>query len=164
MSETTTTRTAGWALGLLTVGVIGGAAIGALPSASAAGSAATTASYAVAAPGQTTPGGTETPLTGDTASQVEAAVLAAYPGATVDRLETDSGGTAAYEAHLTTAEGERLTVFVDEAFAVVSTQEGRGGPGGRGGDCPEGTAPGDSTDPATPAPADPSAEGVAYVA
>ncbi|MCU1431272.1 MAG: hypothetical protein JWP95_377 [Actinotalea sp.] len=74
-------------------------------------------------------------LTGDAASQVEAAVLAAYPGATIDRLETDSDGT--YEAHLTTADGDRVTVELGEDFVITGEEAGggRGGRGGPGGDC-----------------------------
>ncbi len=77
-------------------------------------------------------------LTGDTAESVRKAVLAEYPGATVVRLETDSGGV--YEAHITTADGEPVTVLVDEDFEVTGEEEhgpghhGRGhGPGGPGG-------------------------------
>ena len=69
----------------------------------------------------------EEALTGDTKTQVEDAVLAAYPGATIDRSETDDGGV--YEAHITTADGDELTVLVGEDFAVTGTQTG-----GHGGD------------------------------
>lgn len=77
---------------------------------------------------------TETPLTGDTAAKVTAAALAASPGATVERVETDDDGSP-YEAHITTADGSHATVKVDANFAVTSidTQSGKGGPGGRGG-------------------------------
>jgi len=79
---------------------------------------------------------TQEVLTGDTASSVEAAVLAAYPDATIERLETDAEG-AAYEAHVTLADGSRATVKLDESFAVTATETGPdghgGGPGGRGG-------------------------------
>jgi hypothetical protein len=79
---------------------------------------------------------TEEELTGDTATSVEAAVLAAYPDATIERLETDAEG-AAYEAHVTLADGRRATVKLDESFAVTATETGPdghgGGPGGRGG-------------------------------
>lgn len=77
--------------------------------------------------------GAEELLTGSTADKVEAAVLAEYPEATIVRLETDSDGV--YEAHITTGEGERLSVEVDEDFTV--TGEGaHGGPAGSGGPCP----------------------------
>jgi len=63
-------------------------------------------------------------LTGDNAEKVKAAALEKYPGATVLRVETDSDGV--YEAHLTTADGARVTVEVGEDFAV--TGEEAGGP------------------------------------
>ena len=69
---------------------------------------------------RTANGITEEPLTGDTAASVEAAVTAAYPDATIDRMETDAdGGT--YEAHLTLADGSHLTVTLDESFAISGT-------------------------------------------
>ncbi len=68
-------------------------------------------------------------LTGSTADKVEAAALAKYPGATVVRIETDSDGV--YEAHLTTADGQPVTVEVDRSFAVTGVEQG--GPGGTGG-------------------------------
>ena len=68
-------------------------------------------------------------LTGNTADKVEAAALAKYPGATVVRIETDSDGV--YEAHLTTADGQPVTVEVDKSFAVTGIEQG--GPGGQGG-------------------------------
>jgi hypothetical protein len=68
----------------------------------------------------------ENALTGDTKTKVEAAVLAAYPGATIERSETDNGGV--YEAHITTTDGGGLTVEVGQDFTVTGTQ-----PGGSGG-------------------------------
>jgi hypothetical protein len=67
------------------------------------------------------PGAGEEELTGDTAASVRAAVLEEYPEATIERLETDADGV--YEAHLTTADGERVTVELDESFAVTGTEE-----------------------------------------
>jgi hypothetical protein len=50
-------------------------------------------------------------------------------------METDAEG-AAYEAHVTLADGSRATVKLDESFAVTATETGLdghgGGPGGRG--------------------------------
>lgn len=91
----------------------------------------------------------ETLLTGETAEKVEAAALAQYPGATVLRVETDSDGV--YEAHLVTADGQRVTVAVGEDFTVTGVQEmgdgghrgrGPGGPAGGGSDAtsPDGQA------------------------
>ena len=65
-------------------------------------------------------------LTGDTAAKVTAAVLAEHPGATVLRVETDAEG-AAYEAHITQADGTRATVKLDESFAVTATETGPAG-------------------------------------
>ena len=65
-------------------------------------------------------------LTGDAATKVRAAALAKYPGATVLRVETDSDGV--YEAHLTTADGKRVTVEVDKAFKVTGEESGPGRP------------------------------------
>lgn len=70
----------------------------------------------------------EQPLTGDTADKVRAAALAKYPGATVERVESDSDG--AYEVHLVTADGTPVEVQVGKDFAVTGTQEG--GPAGFG--------------------------------
>jgi hypothetical protein len=68
-------------------------------------------------------------LTGDVATQVEAAVIAEYPDATIQRLETDAEGT--YEAHIEQADGTRATVKLDESFAITGTETGgAGGPRG----------------------------------
>src|SRR4051812_9767224 len=69
----------------------------------------------------------ETALTGTTAAKVKAAALAKYPGATIERVETDSDGV--YEAHLTTKAGDEITVQVNKAFTVTGTETG-----GHGGD------------------------------
>ena len=71
-------------------------------------------------------------LTGDTAAQVTAAAQKEVPDGTVDRVETDAEGSR-YEAHVTKADGTRVTVKVDADFNVttVETDQGRG-PGGPG--------------------------------
>ena len=72
----------------------------------------------------------ETLLTSTTADKVKAAVLAAVPGATIIRVETDSAGSP-YEAHMTKADGTQVTVKVDANFKVTATVQGFGaGPGG----------------------------------
>jgi hypothetical protein len=69
-------------------------------------------------------------LTGDTASKVRAAALAKYPNAQIQRVETDSDGV--YEAHLTTADGKRVTVEVGKGFKVTGEEaHPAGGPGRR---------------------------------
>lgn len=74
-------------------------------------------------------------LTGDTLVKVTAAVKAKEPGATIERVETDSEGV--YEAHLVRADGTHITVQVGADFTVTAVQEGgpngSGGPGGSGG-------------------------------
>jgi uncharacterized membrane protein YkoI len=64
---------------------------------------------------------TEELLTGDTAARVEAAAMAANPGATVVRVETDAEG-AAYEAHIRKADGTPATVKFDASFNVTGTE------------------------------------------
>ena len=71
---------------------------------------------------------TETPLTGDDLTKATAAA------ATVVRAETDADG-AAFEVHITMADGSRATVELNSDFTVkaISTdQSGGRGHGGRG--------------------------------
>ena len=131
--------------GIMLAAVIGGGAIGAsaIPAMAADGtgtssssSSSSPSSSSTAAPGggQGGPhqanGKTEVVLTGDTATKVEAAVKAAQPGATIERMETDADG-ATYEAHITKADGTPATVLLDANFKVTGTQAGPGG--GHGG-------------------------------
>jgi uncharacterized membrane protein YkoI len=85
----------------------------------------------------TTPAGTprtpETPLTGDVLAKVTAAAIAKV-GGTVDAATTENDGSdanAAYEAHVTKADGSHVTVTLDKSYAVLSVETG--GPGGRHG-------------------------------
>ena len=73
----------------------------------------------------------ETAVTGTLADELKATALAAYPGATVDRIENDADG-ATYEAHLTLADGSRLTVLfgADKAISGTETAPAFGGPNG----------------------------------
>jgi hypothetical protein len=66
----------------------------------------------------------ETLLTGDTAARVREAALAKVSGGTIERVETDADGHAAYEAHMTRSDGSRVTVYVNKAFEVVSVENG----------------------------------------
>ena len=160
-------RTRGWAkpaafaaAGLVVGGVLAGSlSASADDSPGSATTGAGTSAKAGEAPGTPPEGGAvdesqpqrsdEELLTGDTASKVEAAALAAYPGATVLRLETDSDGV--YEAHLVAADGSRVTVEVGEDFVVTGTEQGGGPGGGHGG------GPGRSDDGAGTPGADPEA-------
>jgi uncharacterized membrane protein YkoI len=70
------------------------------------------------------PGGHgETPLTGASKEKVEAAVLAKYPGATIDRTETNRDSSAPYESHITTSDGKELEVLVSKTFEAVDARE-----------------------------------------
>lgn len=116
-------------LSLLAVGLIGGGALATVGTANAATSGSTSTSSAAAT--STAPHSSETALTGDTLAKVRAAVSAKYPGAAFTRVETDSDGV--YEAHITTAAKDQVTVEVNAAFVVTGTEAHRGGPGGMGG-------------------------------
>lgn len=74
-------------------------------------------------PGRCGHGNGEELLTGETAEKVEAAALAAVPGGTVERVETDAEGSP-YEAHVRKADGSHVTVKVDSEFNVTSVEEG----------------------------------------
>lgn len=63
-------------------------------------------------------------LTGDTAAKVRQAALAQVSGGTVERVETDADGNAAYEAHMRKADGSRVTVYVNKSSDVVSIESG----------------------------------------
>lgn len=63
-------------------------------------------------------------LTGTTKDKVLAAVRAEYPGAEVQRVETDSDGV--YEAHLL-VDGKPVTVELDKSFAVTGTESAPAG-------------------------------------
>jgi hypothetical protein len=75
----------------------------------------------------------ETPLTGDVAKKANAAAVAKV-GGTADfaTTENDSSNTAAaYEVHVTKADGSHVTVILDKDYAVLSVEPGHGpGPGG----------------------------------
>jgi uncharacterized membrane protein YkoI len=67
--------------------------------------------------------GDEQPLTGDTVTRVQEAALAGTGGGTIERVETDADGHAAYEAHIVKDDGTRVTVYVNEQFDVVGVEE-----------------------------------------
>ena len=67
--------------------------------------------------------GDEKPLTGDTKTKVEAAVKAKYPGATIERTETNGDSAAPYESHIKTSAGKELEVLVSKDFKVLDARE-----------------------------------------
>jgi uncharacterized membrane protein YkoI len=83
----------------------------------------------------------ETELTGDTLAKAKAAAEAAVPGGTVWRASTedpDENTGAAYEVHVTKADGSEVEVLLDSDFNVVKIQDSpqRAGGGGGHGGCP----------------------------
>ena len=62
---------------------------------------------------------------GADATALKAAALKAVPGATVERAETDSGD-AAYEVHLTKADGTQLTAKFDKSLHLTAVEDGTG--------------------------------------
>jgi uncharacterized membrane protein YkoI len=64
----------------------------------------------------------ETLLTGDALAKVTAVAQSKVSGGTIVRVETDADGHAKYEAHMTDANGNPVTVYVDASFDYVSTE------------------------------------------
>jgi hypothetical protein len=127
-------RSRGAAAALVVGGLLAGGVLASTLAATAASTSPSATSSTAAAPDATRDESKsqrpdEKLLTGTTAAKVRAAALAKYPGATVQRVETDSDGV--YEAHLVTAAGQRVTVEVGKDFAVTGEEAGgHGGPGG----------------------------------
>jgi hypothetical protein len=120
--------------GLLAGGILAGSHIAGAASSSAASTSSSSRASSTAAsssgtrmnPAAVAHGPGETLLTDGAASKVTAAAKAAVPGATIIRVETDSGG-AAYEAHMQKADGSYVTVKFDSTFKVTGTVSGFGG-------------------------------------
>jgi len=128
----------------IAAGAIGATAIGASAQGSNTGSTpaaaygASTPSGAPArggsdrgGPGRGGPGGAhpvrsdEKSVDGATSAKLKAAALKKVPGATVIRVETDSGD-ATYEAHLKKSDGTLVTVKFDKNLAVIGVEAGMG--------------------------------------
>jgi len=124
----------GGAAVLLAAGAAAGAIMMGSSIASAAdtpseGSTTTAPSYGRGQPG---PGGSgpvrsdETEVTDATQlATLKAAALGAVPGGTIVRVETDAGD-AAYEAHMTKADGTMVTVMFDTDLKVTAVEDGMG--------------------------------------
>jgi hypothetical protein len=121
--------------GALTGGALGANFIGSAGAATSTGTAATSATSSGSSSSSEAPapdpgqgghvanGITETVLTGDTATKVTAAAEQAVSGGTVDRVENDAEG-ATYEAHVTKADGSKVTVKINADFSVASIETG----------------------------------------
>jgi hypothetical protein len=119
---------AGGALGAALIGGTANAAettTTAAATAPAAESTATPPAHDPSQGGHQANGITEQLLTGDTATKVKGAALAAVPGATVERVETDAEG-ATYEAHVVKSDGTHATVKLDADFKVTGVETGGG--------------------------------------
>ena len=136
MSTTTNRPTIGKAAALtaMVVGIAGGS-YGIASAATGSGSSSGTTTTAPAAAGAPSapPGATaanpwghqrsdETVLAGSALAKVTAIAQDKVPGGTIVRVETDADGIAAYEAHMTKADGSPVTVYVDSNFQFVSVQ------------------------------------------
>ena len=128
------------ALGLVAGLVAGGTAASALSASAADTSSSTSSSLAAAATPPVAPDGSgarpgpggsapvrsdETALTGDNLAKAKAAALAAVPGGTVVRAETDAGD-GEYEVHMIKADGTIVTVKLDKNFASTKVETGMG--------------------------------------
>jgi hypothetical protein len=120
-------------VGLVAGGLFAGAILAGTHIAGAQSPSSTNTATATASDGDTDPatvnhGPDETLLTDGTANKVRAAALAAVPGGTIIRVETDSAGSP-YEAHVRKSDGSIVTVKVDKSFKVTSTESGFGSHG-----------------------------------
>jgi len=141
-------------VGLLAAGAVaGGILAGSLGASAATSSSSTssTASTSAESGGRPANAHSSTPVRSDekavsstiTATLTQKA-LAKFPGGKVYRVETDAGD-AAYEAHMTKADGTEVTVKFDKNLNVTGTETGMGkgdpgmrGPGDHDGDGPRG--------------------------
>jgi hypothetical protein len=117
-------RTKAFAIAAMVVGIAAGSyGIANAASGSGSGNSSGSSTSGRSAPNAQHPWGgqrsDETPLTGDTAAKVRQAALAKVGGGTVERVETDADGHAAYEAHIIKSDGSPVTVYVNKQFDVV---------------------------------------------
>ena len=110
---------------LLAGGALAGGLVAGSWSADAADSATSSASPTAGDHGADGGHAGETAVTGSQATTLKAAALKAVPGATVDRIETDSGD-AAYEVHVTKSDGSQVTVKFDSTLAETAVESGMG--------------------------------------
>jgi hypothetical protein len=110
---------------------VASAASGSGSSPSSSSSSSSGASLQLAARGTAAPPGgqpwgrqrsDETLLIGEAKAKVRAAALSRITNGTIVRIETDADGNAAYEAHMTKADGTPVTVYLDKQFDVVGVE------------------------------------------
>lgn len=108
------------------VAVVAAAALGASTVAFGGGGNGSTTTTTTSKPARTP----EAALTGDTLAKVKAAAIAKKVGGTVDAATTEndnSDAKAAYEAHVTKADGMHVTVILDKDYNVLTVETGHGG-------------------------------------
>ena len=116
------------AVGLLAAGAVTGGVLASTLSAAAASSPSPASTNSTAAPRHPgfCPGrGDEHNVSSSIASTLRSKALAAVPGGTVVRIETDAGD-AAYEAHMKKAEGTFATVKFDKNYNVIRVENRMG--------------------------------------
>ncbi len=147
------TRTIATTTGVGLAGLLGGGLLAATLSATAAedpaSASATAGAYRLPGghgdlggrDGRGGPGGAvgplRTPVSDEVAAAIEQAVLAEYPGATVERSAqegADGDGEPVYEAHVVQADGAEAHVLLDGSYTV--TGEEKRPEGGRDGEGP----------------------------
>lgn len=122
----------------LGVAALGGSALAGATVAAAAGSSSKTSTTTTATTTTSTGHARETPLSGDVAAKAKTAAVAKV-GGTAGRAstETDSSNpAAAYEVHVTKADGTHAEVILDKNYNVLVVETGHGfgrGDHGRGG-------------------------------
>lgn len=118
----------------IAAGAIGATAIGAGAQSTTAGSATsapvTAATKAPDRPARDHGGSApirsdEKSLSASKAATLKAAALKAVPGGAVDRVESDAGD-GVYEAHMTKANGSRVTVKFGKNLKVIKVEAGMG--------------------------------------
>ena len=114
----------------LGVAALGASALAGATVAAAAGSSSKTSTTTTATTTTRTGQAPETPLTGDVAAKATAAAIAKV-GGTAERATTEndsSNADAAYEVHVTKADGSHVTVILDKSYNVLSveTHDGQG--------------------------------------
>lgn len=116
------------AAGLLAAGAITGGVLASTLSAAAASSPSPSPTNSSAAPRHAgfCPGrGDEHSVSSSVASTLRSKALAAVPGGTIVRIETDAGD-AAYEAHMRKADGTPVSVKFDKNYNVIRVENGMG--------------------------------------
>lgn len=139
-------------VGALGVLVLSGAAFASAAGTGSASRSSSASGYGFTATRAAGPGHAASAASSADTAKVTAAIKQRFPGATVERVETNAHG-AAYEAHVVKADGTAVSVLLDKSFTITKTSSR---PAGGGGNCPGGgTNDSGATGTSVPAPSDP---------